>query len=38
VQTNSLASGNWTDLAITTNPVIIIPSQNASAFYRLESP
>ena len=39
VQTNSLTGGNWTDLASTTNPVIITPSQdNASVFYRLESP
>ena len=39
VQTNSLAGGNWSDLASTTNPVIITPSQNnACVFYRLESP
>ncbi len=38
-QTNSLAGGNWSDLAITTNPVTITPSQNnASVFYRLASP
>jgi beta-glucanase (GH16 family) len=39
VQTNCLPSGNWSDLANTTNPVIITPSQNnACVFYRLESP
>ncbi len=39
VQTNSLAGGNWTDVANATNPVIILPNQyNASVFYRLESP
>ena len=39
VQTNSLAGGNWADLANTTNPAIITPSpNNASVFYRLESP
>lgn len=38
-QTNSLAGGNWSDIAITTNPVIISPGQNnACVFYRLESP
>jgi beta-glucanase (GH16 family) len=38
VQTNALAGGNWTDLATTTNSLTIIPSRNASVFYRLESP
>jgi beta-glucanase (GH16 family) len=38
VQTNSLAGGNWSDLATMTNPVIITPDKNASVFYRLESP
>lgn len=39
VQTNSLTGGNWSDLANTTSPVIITPSQNnACVFYRLESP
>ncbi len=39
VQTNSLAGGNWSDLANTTNPVVIAPNQNnGSVFYRLESP
>lgn len=39
VQTNFLAGGNWSDLANTTNPVIITPGQNnACVFYRLESP
>lgn len=38
-QTNSLTGGNWSDLANTTSPVIITPSQNnACVFYRLESP
>ena len=39
VQTNSLLSGNWSDLTNTTNPVVIAPNQNnGSIFYRLESP
>ncbi len=39
VQTNSLTGGNWSDLANTTNPVVIMPNRkNASIFYRLESP
>ena len=39
VQTNSLVSGNWSDIANTTNPVVIAPDQNnANVFYRLESP
>ncbi len=38
VQTNSLLGGNWTDLATTTNSLTITPSQNASVFFRLESP
>jgi beta-glucanase (GH16 family) len=39
VQTNFLTGGNWSDVANTTNPVIIMPSQNnACVFYRLESP
>ncbi len=38
-QTNSLAGGSWTDVANATSPVIIMPNQNnASVFYRLESP
>jgi beta-glucanase (GH16 family) len=37
--TNSLASGNWSDLANTTNLVVIEPDRNdASVYYRLESP
>jgi len=39
VRTNFLSGGNWSDLANTTNPVIIMPGQNnACLFYRLESP
>jgi beta-glucanase (GH16 family) len=38
-QTNSLVSGNWSDVANATNPVVIVPSpNNANVFYRLESP
>ena len=39
VQTNSLASGDWSDLTNATNPVVIAPNRNnAGVFYRLESP
>jgi beta-glucanase (GH16 family) len=39
VQTNSLTSGNWSDLPNKTNPVIIRSGQNNTCvFYRLESP
>jgi beta-glucanase (GH16 family) len=38
-QTNSLASGNWSDLISTTNPFVIAPDSNqTNVFYRLESP
>src|SRR5882724_4317453 len=37
-QTNSLVSGNWSDLPIT-NPVVVVPNPtNSSVFYRLKSP
>jgi len=37
-QTNSLVSGNWSDLA-GTNPVVVVPNPtNSSVFYRLKSP
>jgi beta-glucanase (GH16 family) len=39
VQTNSLVSGNWSDLTNTTSPVVVSPDPNqANVFYRLESP
>jgi beta-glucanase (GH16 family) len=38
-QTNSLVSGNWSDLNRTTNPFVIAPDSNqTNVFYRLESP
>jgi len=38
-QTNSLVSGNWSDLSDTTNPFMTAPGPNQSnVFYRLESP
>jgi beta-glucanase (GH16 family) len=38
-QTNSLVSGNWTDLINTTNPFTVTTDpNNGSVFYRLESP
>lgn len=39
VQTNSLAGGNWSDVAGAANPDVVIPDPNQSAvYYRLESP
>ena len=38
-QTNSLVSGNWTDLTTATNPFTVTTDpNNSSVFYRLESP
>ncbi len=38
-QTNSLVSGNWSDLSVTTNPFVVAPDpEQTSVFYRLESP
>ncbi len=38
-QTNSLVSGNWSDLGLTPNPFILAPDPNSSSiFFRLESP
>jgi beta-glucanase (GH16 family) len=38
-QTNSLVSGNWSDLSDTTSPLVIAPDPNqTNVFYRLESP
>jgi len=38
-QTNSLVSGNWTDLTTATNPFTVTTDpNNGSVFYRLESP
>jgi beta-glucanase (GH16 family) len=38
-QTNSLVSGNWSDLSNTTNPFVVVPDPNQTAvFYQLESP
>jgi beta-glucanase (GH16 family) len=38
-QTNSLVGGNWFDVSATTNPFVIVPDpNNASVFFRLESP
>jgi beta-glucanase (GH16 family) len=38
-QTNSLVSGNWSDLGVTPNPFILAPDPNSSSiFFRLESP
>jgi hypothetical protein len=38
-QTNSLTSGNWSDMSNTTNPFVIVPDPSqSSVFYQLESP
>jgi beta-glucanase (GH16 family) len=38
-QTNSLASGSWSDVNNATNPFVVLPDpNNASVFYRLQSP
>jgi beta-glucanase (GH16 family) len=38
-QTNSLVSGNWSDLSSTTDPFVIVPDPSqTNVFYRLESP
>jgi len=39
VQTNSIVSGNWSDLPVTTSPYVVTPDPTQTAvFYRLASP